>query len=88
MRSEYLRSPTQSLILDLGDDNLSSVFSEAQLDAIEAFGDPLLPSLSPEITSILDDVAKLATPLQAYEYGRSLKHNLVEEPLKTWLSSV
>ncbi|KAI7851598.1 hypothetical protein BDC45DRAFT_206071 [Circinella umbellata] len=64
--------PSQSLVLDLGDENWAKVFSEYQLDRSNDYGEALFPPLPPNITKILDDIAKLETPLEAYHCCRAL----------------
>ncbi|KAI9488956.1 hypothetical protein BDB00DRAFT_963026 [Zychaea mexicana] len=88
---EFARScnyyhPSQSLILDLGDGNWETVFSGAQLDRIEAFGDPLFCDLPAEIIEILNEVSKLKTPMEAYKFARTLDFDPIKEPLKHWVS--
>ncbi|KAI9498538.1 hypothetical protein BDB00DRAFT_783693 [Zychaea mexicana] len=77
--------PSQSLILDIGDNNWDDVFSGGDLDALENFGSKLFPALDAELIDILSDIEKLTTPSEAYEFGRKLCHDPVKEPLKAWL---
>ncbi|KAI7851460.1 hypothetical protein BDC45DRAFT_515840 [Circinella umbellata] len=77
--------PSQSLILDIGDYNWNAVFSESELEDIDHFGDSLLPPIPPDMDKILNDIANLKLPLEAYNYARSLEHDPVKEPLKAWL---
>ena len=46
-------------MLDLGDENWSTIFSRDQLDRLDAFGDPLFPPLPPALANILDELSKL-----------------------------
>ncbi|KAG2221417.1 hypothetical protein INT45_012668 [Circinella minor] len=77
--------PSQSLILDIGDDNWKAVFSESELEDIDNFGDSLLPPIPSDMDKILNDIAKLNSPLEAYKYARSLEHDPIKEPLKAWI---
>ncbi|KAG2225687.1 hypothetical protein INT45_012159 [Circinella minor] len=78
--------PSQSLILDLGDINWESIFSEEELDRLDGFGDPMFPCLPDDILDILNTISSLETPLDAYNFARELDHDPVTEPLKSWIS--
>ncbi|KAI7860831.1 hypothetical protein BDC45DRAFT_492939 [Circinella umbellata] len=78
--------PSQSLILDLGDINWESIFSEEELDRLDGFGDPMFPCLPDDILDILNTISSLETPLDAYNFARKLDHDPVTEPLKSWIS--
>ncbi|KAI9498535.1 hypothetical protein BDB00DRAFT_867176 [Zychaea mexicana] len=77
--------PSQSLILDIGDNNWDDVFSCGNLDALENFGSKLFPALDAELIDILSDIEKLTTLSEAYEFSCKLCHDPIKEPLKAWL---
>ncbi|KAI9498531.1 hypothetical protein BDB00DRAFT_867173 [Zychaea mexicana] len=77
--------PSQSLILDISDNNWDDVFSGGNLDALENFGSKLIPALDAELIDILSDIEKLTTLSEAYEFSCKLCHDPIKEPLKAWL---
>ncbi|KAG0178932.1 hypothetical protein DFQ28_003560, partial [Apophysomyces sp. BC1034] len=79
-------SPSQSLILDLDDPNWEDVFSDNELKELHAIGKPVVRPIPEEMERILDEVNKLNTPIEAYNFARELPHDPFKEPLKVWLA--
>ncbi|KAG2217669.1 hypothetical protein INT45_006178 [Circinella minor] len=87
LRCEYYH-PSQSLILDLGDKNWSSVFSEEELDELRGAGDNLPCSIPEELEQCFAGLNKLKTGADVFRYARMLE---IDDPsnelLKVWLST-
>ncbi|KAI9490402.1 hypothetical protein BDB00DRAFT_875302 [Zychaea mexicana] len=79
------KHPGHSFIVDLDDGNWDEVFSPAELEEMEEYGAPLLPPIDSKVSEKLDELAKLKTAKEAYNFACRLDHDPEEEPLMAWL---
>ncbi|KAI9492311.1 hypothetical protein BDB00DRAFT_873580 [Zychaea mexicana] len=79
---------SQSLILDLGDKNWSSVFNEEQLDEIRGAGGDLPCGVPKELEQCFESLKELKTGAEVFKYARSIEiTDPTKETLKVWLST-
>ncbi|KAI9492312.1 hypothetical protein BDB00DRAFT_939777 [Zychaea mexicana] len=74
--------PSQSLILDLGDKNWSSVFSEEDLDEIRGAGGDLPCGVPKELEQCFKSLKELKTGAEVFKYARSIE---ITDPTKETL---
>ncbi|KAI9492324.1 hypothetical protein BDB00DRAFT_873589 [Zychaea mexicana] len=80
--------PSQSLILDLGDKNWSSVFSEEELDEICGASGDLPCGVPKELEQCFESLKELKTGAEVFKYARSIEiTDPTKETLKVWLST-
>ncbi|KAI8149278.1 hypothetical protein BJV82DRAFT_587343 [Fennellomyces sp. T-0311] len=78
------RHPSQSFVIDLGDENWKEVFTRAELTEIEQYGDPLLLPVEPDIQKQLDELSKVSTAVDAYKFAQKVDHDPTDN-LLPWL---
>ncbi|KAF7721815.1 hypothetical protein EC973_004108 [Apophysomyces ossiformis] len=79
--------PSQSLILDLGDSNWETVFTEDELDELRTAGQPILCQVPKELNQLFKDLAKIKNAADIFQYARQMPLDPLNEPLKVWLST-
>ncbi|KAG2217377.1 hypothetical protein INT45_007387 [Circinella minor] len=87
-RSCNYRHPSQTLILDLGDDHWESVFTTDELSELEEdYGNPLLlPVAEPIGDKFTELLEKAKAPKDVYKYGQRIEHDPIDDPLLAWLT--
>ncbi|KAI8137428.1 hypothetical protein BJV82DRAFT_341221 [Fennellomyces sp. T-0311] len=85
MKCNYVH-PCLSLILDVDDGHWASEFSKEELEEIGEYGTPLLRDLPLELKAKLDEIFEQDSALGAYNFGRKIEHNPINEPILAWLS--
>ncbi|CAO3593895.1 unnamed protein product [Absidia cylindrospora] len=74
------------MILDLDDSHCKTVFSEDEFVELRTFGRPIIRPIPDELAEKLDLIEKMETPLQAYNYGKTLDYDPRSDRLLAWLS--
>ncbi|KAI7848503.1 hypothetical protein BDC45DRAFT_450171 [Circinella umbellata] len=77
--------PSLSFILDTNDLNWVDYFSKEELEEIKSSGQPILRHIPDELKPKFEQIEKLKSALDAYNFGRLIDHHPIEQPLLTWL---
>ncbi|KAI9488879.1 hypothetical protein BDB00DRAFT_771698, partial [Zychaea mexicana] len=77
---------SQSLILDLGNAHWTEVFSEEELEELEGFGRPVLPPIDKAVEANLNNLRKVKTAQEAYEFARRMEYDVEVDGMLVWLS--
>ncbi|KAI7854742.1 hypothetical protein BDC45DRAFT_122785 [Circinella umbellata] len=78
--------PSLSFILDTDDLNWADYFDKEELNELKNSGQPILRRVHGELKPKFEQIEKLKSALDVYNYGRLIDHHPIEEPLLAWLS--
>ncbi|KAG2218355.1 hypothetical protein INT45_012974 [Circinella minor] len=78
--------PSMSFVLDTNDLNWVDYFSKEELEELKSSGQPVLRHIDDELKAKFEEIEKLNSALDAYNFGRLIDHHPIEQPLLAWLS--